>query len=76
MYAEYIRVLNSNEMINVQAVVTVFCTSQGVATPLRFQAFENRTACEAVRDDMENGARTMKDHTSRNIFAASSTKRY
>jgi hypothetical protein len=43
---------------------------------MRFQALENRTACEAVRDDKENGGRAMKDRAGRNLFAACSTKPY
>ena len=51
-------------------IITVFTTTQGIASDTRFGEFDNRAACEAARADVERNVRSMPGQVGREVVAA------
>jgi len=56
-------------MIYVLAIVTVFSTSQGIATDTRFHEFASRAACETARNGIRQGVSGINGQMGREVFA-------
>ena len=57
-------------MAYVLVVITIFSTTNGIATDTRFQEFASRAACEAARGGLEDWAGRLKGTMGRELHAA------
>lgn len=57
-------------MAHVLLIITIFTTSQGIASDTRFHEFANQGACEAARADVVRGVSGIEGQIGRDVYAA------